>query len=391
MNLAQVAKRFIFSSKNFSYTNISLYLSIFTFALSVAISLIVMGVSRSYKNDIEFRLQSVEPNLKIVNKNSKFLDPKLLDKIILELDSLSVNNPDLVYSRFREDYLMIKSSEISKGLFAFSFKEHPSKFYDFIRTNEILDNYLYISDEFHKNNNLDLSQSITLFNIQEMIENETLRANSLLVSGTFFSDLPIFDNNVIFISPEYHSTLYNNSKQWTGIVINGIDQYEINIIKNKFLYNSIDFITWKDKHANTLYWLTIFTNPIYLIIIFMIMLSIIYQLFANWLLIYDKSNSLYQLRLLGITDIKIKSINIYIALSILLISLALGYIIAVLMSFLQNKFSLISVDPKIYIVSKLSSNILLSDMLIISIISSIAVVGTTLLMYNKKKPFDVRD
>ena len=121
------------------------------------------------------------------------------------------------------------------------------------------------------------------------------------------------------------------------------------------------------------------------------MLSIIYQLFANWLLIYDKSNSLYQLRLLGISDIKIKSINIYIALSILLISLILGYMIALLISFLQNKFSLISVDPKIYIVSKLSSNILLSDMLMISIISSIAVVGSTLLMYNKKKSFDVRD
>ena len=69
MNLAQIAKRFIFSSKNFSYTNISLFLSIFTFALSVAISLIVIGVSRSYKNDVEFLLQSVEPHLKIVSKN----------------------------------------------------------------------------------------------------------------------------------------------------------------------------------------------------------------------------------------------------------------------------------------------------------------------------------
>ena len=390
MNLAQVSKRFIFSSKNFSYTNISIYLSIFTFALSIAISLIVMGVSRSYKNDIELRLQSIEPNLKIINKNSKFLDPKLLNQIILELDSLSVNNPDLVYSRFREDYLMIKSSDISKGLFAFSFEKHPSMFYDFIGIDEISDNYFYISDGFRENNNLELSKSITLFNIQEMIENETLLANSFFVSGTFFSDLPIFDNNVIFISPEYHSTLYNNSELSSGLVINGIDQNEINIIMNKFLYNSIDFITWKDKHANTLYWLTIFTNPIYLIIIFMIILSIIYQLFANWLLIYDKSNSLYQLRLLGISDKKIKSINIYIALSILSMSLFLGYIIAALMSFLQNKFSLISVDPKIYIVSELSSDILLSDMLMITVISFISVFVSTLLMYNNRKSFDSR-
>ena len=390
MNLVHVAKRFIFSSKNFSYTNISLYLSILTFALSIAISLIVMGVSRSYKSDIEIRLQSIEPDLKIINKNSKFLDLNLIDKIILELDSISVNNPNLSYSRFREDYLMIKSSEISKGLFSFSFEKHPSVFFDFLRTDEALDNYLYISDRFRKNNSLELSKNITLFNIQEMIEDETLRANSFLVSDIFFSDLPIFDNNVIFISPQYHSTLYNNSNQSTGIVIDGIDQNEINIIKNKFIYDSIDFITWKDKHANTLYWLTIFTNPIYLIVIFMIILSIIYQLFANWLLIYDKSNSLYQLRLLGISDNKIKIINIYISLSILFISLFLGYIIAVLMSFLQNQFSIISVDPYIYIVSELSSKILLSDFIIISIISCVTVVASTLLLYNKRKLFDVR-
>ena len=123
----------------------------------------------------------------------------------------------------------------------------------------------------------------------------------------------------------------------------------------------------------------------------MIMLSIIYQLFANWLLIYDKSNSLYQLRLLGISNNKIKSINIYIALSILLMSLSLGYIIALLMSFLQNKFSLISIDPNIYIISKLSSNILLSDIVLISVLSSIVVVVSTLLMYNNRKPFDVSD
>ncbi len=390
MNLIQIAKRFIFSSKNFSYTNISLYLSILTFALSIAISLIVIGVSRSYKSNIELRLQSIEPDLKIINKNSKFLNSNILDEIILQLDSISVNNPNLTYSRFREDYLMIKSSEISKGLFSFSFEKHPSFFYDFIKTDDVLDKYLYISDRFCKNNNLDLSKSITLFNIQEMIEDETLRAISFPVSGIFFSDLPIFDNNVIFISPEYHSTLYNNSKESTGLAINGIDQYEINIIKNKFLYDSINFITWEDKHANTLYWLTIFTNPIYLIVIFMIILSIIYQLFANWLLIYDKSNSLYQLRLLGISDNKIKTINIYIALSILFISLFLGYIIAILMSLLQNKFSIISVDPAIYIVSELSSNILLSDLIMISVISCAAVLASTLLFYNKRKPFDLR-
>ena len=384
MNLAQIAKRFIFSSKNFSYTNISLFLSIFTFALSVAISLIVIGVSRSYKNDVEFRLQSVEPHLKIVSKNSKFLDSITQKKIFLKLDSLSVNNPNIVYSTFREDYLMIKSSGLSKGFLALSYDKHPSIFYDFIELENNLDSYFYVSSNFYEKNNLDFKQSLTLFNIQEMIENESIKANSFLVSGIFTSHLPIFDKNVIFISPKFHSTLYANNQQSTGLVINGIDDSEINILKNEFFYKSLDFINWKDKHQNTLYWLTIFTNPIYLIIIFMVSLSIVYQLFANWLLIYDKSNSLFKLKIIGISDNKIKAINLCIAITILLISLILGYLIAIILSILQNNFSLISVDPSIYIVSKLSSDILFSDMIFISSVSFISVIVSTLLLYNKK-------
>ena len=385
MNLAQIAKRFIFSSKNFSYTNISLFLSITTFAFSVAISLIVMGVSRSYKNDIESRLQSVEPDLKIVSKNSKFLDSTIEDQILLKLDSLLENNQNIEYSTFREDYLMIKSSGLSNGFLSLSLDKHPSLFYNFIEMENNLDSYFYVSSNFYENNNLDLKQSLTLFNIQEMIENESIKANTLLVSGTFTSNLPIFDKNVIFISPKFHSTLYANSEQSTGVVINGIHDSEINVLKNEFSYKSLDFITWKDNHQNTLYWLTIFTNPIYLIIIFMVLLSIIYQLFANWLLIYDKSNSLYKLKIIGISNNKIKTINIYIATTILLISLILGYLIAISLSILQNNFSLISVDPSIYIVSELSSDLLLSDMIFISIISFISVIASTLLLHNKKK------
>ena len=117
----------------------------------------------------------------------------------------------------------------------------------------------------------------------------------------------------------------------------------------------------------------------------MVSLSIIYQLFANWLLIYDKSNSLYKLKIIGISNNKIKIINMYIAITILLISLILGYLIAISLSILQNNFSFISVDPSIYIVAELSSDILFSDMIFISIISFISVIASTLLLHNKKK------
>ena len=46
-----------------------------------------------------------------------------------------------------------------------------------------LDSYFYVSSNFYENNYLDSNQSLTLFNIQEMIENESIKANTFLVSG----------------------------------------------------------------------------------------------------------------------------------------------------------------------------------------------------------------
>ena len=78
---------------------------------------------------------------------------------------------------------MIKSSGLSKGLISLSLDKHPSLFYDFIEMENNLDSYFYVSSNFYENNNLDLKQSLTLFNIQEMIENESIKANTFLVSG----------------------------------------------------------------------------------------------------------------------------------------------------------------------------------------------------------------
>ena len=92
-------------------------------------------------------------------------------KAFKKLDSLLENNPNIEYSTFRQDYLMIKSSGLSKGILSLSLDKHPSLFYDFIEVENNLENYVYVSSNFYENNNLDLKQSLTLFNIQEMIEN----------------------------------------------------------------------------------------------------------------------------------------------------------------------------------------------------------------------------
>ena len=87
----------------------------------------------------------------------------------------------------------------------------------------------------------------------------------------------------------------------------------------------------------------------------MLFLTIIYQIFANWLIFHDKSKSIYHLKLLGVSNQLIKNIYNIISFNILLASLILGYIISIIFSFIQNKYNIIEIDSSIYILSQIKS------------------------------------
>ena len=68
MNLFDISLRFILSKKQLSSTNISIVLSVTTFTTAIAISLIVIGTSRSYSHNVEKEI-SIENNYKKKSKD----------------------------------------------------------------------------------------------------------------------------------------------------------------------------------------------------------------------------------------------------------------------------------------------------------------------------------
>ena len=104
MNLNRISLRFLFSEKKYSYTNISIYISALTFSLAIAISLVVMGISRSYKNDVESSLQSIEPEFIITPLLNQYMSTSHIDSVYMKLNSMSKSNSNLFFSKFREEF-----------------------------------------------------------------------------------------------------------------------------------------------------------------------------------------------------------------------------------------------------------------------------------------------
>ena len=69
---------------------------------------------------------------------------------------------------------------------------------------------------------------------------------------------------------------------------------------------------------------------------------------------------------------------------ILSISLSIGYTMSIIFSFFQNNYNLIKLDPSVYILSQIKSNILISDFLILSIFTIIAIIISTIISFKYK-------
>ena len=375
MNLNRISLRFLFSEKKYSYTNISLYISALTFSFAIAVSLVVIGMSRAYKTDVESSLQSIEPEIRITPLVEEYMSLSHINNIYMELESISKKNSNLFYSKYREEYVMARSSSTSDGLIAYMLEDNLSSFYRFIeRKKTVPNNYLFVSSSLLEKHKMNIKDEIILFNVAKLIQEETLKASKLRISGIYDSKIPTFNHNVIFISQDKLGKIFDKKNLYSGILVGGIRGEEVKFLKEKFNNLPVLFTSWDKKHENILYWLTIFMNPISLIVFFMISLATIYQIFSNWLILHDKSNSLYQFKLMGISNNKIKRIYLYISLSILTISLLLGYLLSIIFSYMQNTYNIIKLDPSVYILNQIKSHILISDFIQLSLFTIIAIV-----------------
>ena len=100
----------------------------------------------------------------------------------------------------------------------------------------------------------------------------------------------MFDEKVVFTSLNQFNELFNlDGNFYSGIMINNLHDLDLNGIKKIENNLNVLFLKWEDKYENLLKWLTIFSNPLKLIMSFILLLSSIYFAFASFLLLYDKS------------------------------------------------------------------------------------------------------
>ena len=104
--------------------------------------------------------------------------------------------------------------------------------------------------------------------------------------------------------------LFEVEEKYTGIYINNISQQFIEELDSINLLKDYRIELWKDKYQNLLFWLTIFTNPLYLILSFILFLAIIYHYNYQLIKVYYQCFEKYHLYLYWLNQLLIHCLHI---------------------------------------------------------------------------------
>ena len=246
MSSVFISLRLIFSKKQFSYTNISIFLSLFSFMIAIAISILVIGISRAYKNNIELEISNIEPDINIYHQFEEYIDSKELDKFIS--DNTSVNSDSIIYAKYISSHGMIKRRHNSKGVLVYGMsKDDISRIFNFnyIKEYDVSNDFLFLSKDLHTSMNLSNNEEIYIFNIDKMIRDKVTNGIQLKVTGLYDSNINTFDEKIIFTSIEKARELANiTENSYSGLMIEGANDLNVS---NK---NNLIFESWKEKHYN---------------------------------------------------------------------------------------------------------------------------------------------
>ena len=114
--------------------------------------------------------------------------------------------------------------------------------------------------------------------------------------------------------------------------------------------SDFDVLTVKEKYYSVYEWIELFDKNIYAIIFIMILVASVNIISVLLVLILERTNMIGILKALGVSNKSLQKFFIYTSSYLIFIGILIGNLIGLLILYIQDKYKIISLDPKIYYV-----------------------------------------
>ena len=326
---------------------------------------------QSFNNTInENSIDPISPSVEFLDDLRNFTQIKNLDKVISKFGIVrTINDFDGLYFKGVEqsyDFSRIEKYIVQGGSPTFS---------------ESFSNDVLISKTVADKLNLQINDSFQmLFSKSDIPQPSILK---LVVVGIFNSGFEELDSKYIFGDiKQIRRILKWESNQISSLEIQLHEQASLGEISEKIYLNSpseLDVITVKEKYFSIYEWIDLFDKNIYAIIFIMIIVASINIISILIVLILERTNMIGILKALGIKNNSLQKFFIYTSSYLIFIGIVIGNIIGLSILFLQYKYKIISLDPKIYYVDSVPVFIEYSHVIYLNLIAFILCVLSILI------------
>ena len=359
-------------------------ISIFSFigiSLGVAILIIVMSVMNGFRSELTNKIIGFNAHIVIKPYEKKIDLNKFQNKEILNLEPifLSSNSGEAI----------IISKEYSKGVLLRGYSKTEFKKLKIVNEKNFQGNkflnrkHISIGKELSFNLNLKLGDKIVIMSPTGVntIIGSIPKQETYIIDSIFDSGLLEYDQNVAFININDLENLFDLPKTKRFVEVFLKNPNSIEDIKSKFqkLFFDEYIYSWSDLNRSLFSALKIERNVMFIILSLIIVVAAFNIISGLTILVKNKTKDIAILKSIGVQNYSIKKIFFMVGFVIGLTATAFGVILGILFSiyienfrlFLSDIFNIQIFPEEIYFLSKMPSEINLSFILIISLISII--------------------
>ena len=366
-------------------------IAIFSVFVGIFVSLSAVSIGKGLQVSIKEKLFNISSDISISSyeNNNRGIASEIIAESEDVIDEIKTLYPDIsINSILEKPSIVTIDSSIETIIFRGVKDELNFKKFDQFILEKLNDspnslNDIIISKSLLEKLNISIGDNITLY-FQTFDNQKIPNIRYYRVYGVYETDFPDFDSSYIIGSIESLQNLYKlNSNDVGAIELIIVDKESVVDIKNKlsaqdlFLNNNLSIVTVQDKYNNIFNWISIFDFNILIVIILMIIVAIISIIISMLTLIFERIKMIGIMSSMGADNKLLGKVFVYQGIDILLKGIIPGNILFIIVSFIQNNYNILRLNPNDYYVDSIP--FIVDPLYIISLNLIFAAIGIIIL------------
>ena len=342
-------------------------IAIFSVFIGIFVSLTAVSIGKGLQFSIKEILFNISSDITISSyeNNNRGIASEIINESEDVISKIKTLYPDIkINSTIEKPSIIQINNSIETIIFRgvkdqLNFKKFDQFIIDKLNDKPKILNDIIISKSLLEKLNISIGNNITLY--FQTFENQKIpNIRYYRVYGVYETDFPNFDSNYIIGDIESIQNLYKLNSNDVGAIELIIDDKDLVMdIENNlsyqdlFLNNNLTIVTIKDKYNNIFNWISIFDFNILIVIVLMLIVAIISIIISMLTLIFERIKMIGIMSSMGADNKLLGKVFVYQGIDILLRGIIPGNILFIIVSFVQNNYNILKLNPDDYYVDSI--------------------------------------